>query len=84
MEVCLAGDKMQRLQKAEELTEHIKAAQDSAFVMNGLARVKLGENEVSNSNINLRWGHKICTDVLQWGVLYIVPFANLTPAIPMH
>ncbi|KAL0848842.1 hypothetical protein ABMA28_013262 [Loxostege sticticalis] len=48
LEVCLAGDKMQRVGTPEELFGYIKSAQDTAFVTNGLAKTCLDEdNEVS-------------------------------------
>lgn len=48
LEVCMAGDKMQRLQTPEELKTYVKTAQDTAFVTNGLAKTSLDEdNEVS-------------------------------------
>lgn len=37
---------MQRLQTAEELIQHVKSAQDAAFVTKGLARTNLDEDEV--------------------------------------
>lgn len=47
LEVCLAGDKMQRVGTPEELFGYIKSAQDTAFVTNGLAKTCLDEdNEV--------------------------------------
>lgn len=42
----MGGDKMQRLQTAEELKIHVKSAQDVAFVTNGLARTSIDEDEV--------------------------------------
>ncbi|XP_028174754.1 eEF1A lysine and N-terminal methyltransferase homolog isoform X3 [Ostrinia furnacalis] len=48
LEVCLAGDKMQRVASPDELFGYIKSAQDTAFVTNGLAKTSLDEdNEVS-------------------------------------
>ncbi|CAB3248151.1 unnamed protein product [Arctia plantaginis] len=47
LEVCMAGDKMQRLQTPEELKTYIKSAQDTAFVTNGLAKTTLDDDEVS-------------------------------------
>ncbi|KAI5632989.1 methyltransferase domain-containing protein [Phthorimaea operculella] len=48
LEVCLAGDKMLRLETPEELRECVKSVQDTAFVTNGLAKTSLeGEDEVS-------------------------------------
>ncbi|KAG6453988.1 eEF1A lysine and N-terminal methyltransferase homolog [Manduca sexta] len=48
LEVCMAGDKMVRLQTPEELQSHVKSAQDAAFITNGLAKTNLDdENEVS-------------------------------------
>lgn len=48
LEVCMAGDKMQRLQAPEEMKEYVKSAQDTAFVTNGLSKTSLeDDNEVS-------------------------------------
>ncbi|XP_053607536.1 eEF1A lysine and N-terminal methyltransferase homolog [Plodia interpunctella] len=45
LEVCMAGDKMLRLSKPEEVTEYVKSAQDAAFVTSGLAKTSLDEND---------------------------------------
>ncbi|CAD0196413.1 unnamed protein product [Chrysodeixis includens] len=47
LEVCMAGDKMMRVQTADEVKSYVKSAQDTAFVTNGLAKTSLDENEVS-------------------------------------
>ncbi|XP_026745103.1 methyltransferase-like protein 13 [Trichoplusia ni] len=47
LEVCMAGDKMIRLQTADEVKSYVKSAQDTAFVTNGLAKTSLDEDEVS-------------------------------------
>ncbi|XP_069356733.1 eEF1A lysine and N-terminal methyltransferase homolog [Maniola hyperantus] len=48
VEVCIAGDKMQRLDIAEQLMSCVKSAQDAAFITNGLAKTSLdGDDEVS-------------------------------------
>ncbi|XP_075991891.1 eEF1A lysine and N-terminal methyltransferase homolog [Anticarsia gemmatalis] len=48
LEVCMAGDKMVRLQTPEEVKSYVKSAQDTAFVTNGLAKTSLDDdNEVS-------------------------------------
>ncbi|KAJ0181574.1 hypothetical protein K1T71_002296 [Dendrolimus kikuchii] len=45
LEVCMAGDKMLRLQTVEELQSRVKSAQDAAFVTNGLARTNLEDDD---------------------------------------
>ncbi|CAH0726326.1 unnamed protein product, partial [Brenthis ino] len=48
LEVCMAGDKMQRLESVEDIKACIKSVQDTAFITNGLARTSLdGEDEVT-------------------------------------
>ncbi|XP_059061808.1 eEF1A lysine and N-terminal methyltransferase homolog [Achroia grisella] len=48
LEVCMAGDKMIRLSRPDEVTEYVKSAQDAAFITNGLAKTNLeDDNEVS-------------------------------------
>ncbi|ETN61319.1 CGI-01 protein [Anopheles darlingi] len=48
LEVCLAGDQMERVQQAEELVAAIASAQKAAMVCNGLARGSIaGMAEVS-------------------------------------
>lgn len=45
LEVCMAGDKMLRLQSLDELQSHVKSAQDAAFITNGLARTSLDNDD---------------------------------------
>ncbi|XP_068621193.1 eEF1A lysine and N-terminal methyltransferase homolog [Battus philenor] len=45
LEVCMAGDKMIRLDNPRELLDCVKSIQDTAFVTNGLARTNLDEND---------------------------------------
>ncbi|XP_050685415.1 eEF1A lysine and N-terminal methyltransferase homolog isoform X2 [Leptidea sinapis] len=48
LEVCLAGDRLIRLETKEELLESVKSLQDTAFITNGLARTNIdGDDEVS-------------------------------------
>lgn len=41
----MAGDKMIRVSQPEELEQCIKSVQDTAFVVNGLAKTKLDEKD---------------------------------------
>lgn len=45
IEVCMAGEKMVRVQTPKHLQEHIKSAQDTAFITNGLGKTKLDDND---------------------------------------
>ncbi|XP_060803281.1 eEF1A lysine and N-terminal methyltransferase homolog [Amyelois transitella] len=45
LEVCMAGDKMVRLSKFEEVTEYVKSSQDAAFVTSSLARSTLADDD---------------------------------------
>ncbi|XP_045510777.1 eEF1A lysine and N-terminal methyltransferase homolog [Colias croceus] len=48
LEVCLAGDKMIRVDTPEDLQSCVKSAQDAAFITNGLGKTSLeGDDEVS-------------------------------------
>ncbi|CAK1603562.1 unnamed protein product [Parnassius mnemosyne] len=45
LEICLAGDKMVRLDTPQELQDCIRSVQDTAFVTNGLTKTTLDEND---------------------------------------
>ncbi|XP_013147174.1 PREDICTED: methyltransferase-like protein 13 [Papilio polytes] len=45
IEVCMAGEKMIRLETSQELQDCVKSVQDTAFVTNGLARTNLDEDD---------------------------------------
>ncbi|CAH2105057.1 unnamed protein product [Euphydryas editha] len=48
LEICMAGDKMQRLETVEDLKACVKTAQDTAFITNGLGKTCLdGDDEVT-------------------------------------
>ncbi|XP_049870997.1 eEF1A lysine and N-terminal methyltransferase homolog [Pectinophora gossypiella] len=48
LEACMAGDKMLRVETAQELKDCVKSVQDTAFITNGLAKTSIeGDNEVS-------------------------------------
>nr|XP_026490448.1 methyltransferase-like protein 13 [Vanessa tameamea] len=48
LEVCMAGDKMQRLETTEDLKACVKSVQDTAFITNGLSKTTLdGDDEVT-------------------------------------
>ncbi|XP_014360897.2 eEF1A lysine and N-terminal methyltransferase homolog [Papilio machaon] len=45
IEVCMAGEKMIRLDTPQELQDCVKSVQDTAFVTNGLAKTNLDEDD---------------------------------------
>ncbi|CAH2065892.1 unnamed protein product, partial [Iphiclides podalirius] len=45
LEVCMAGDKMIRLNAPQELQDCVKSIQDTAFITNGLAKTNLDDND---------------------------------------
>ncbi|GBP46835.1 Methyltransferase-like protein 13 [Eumeta japonica] len=53
LEVCMAGDKMLRLNNINEVIEHVKSIQDAAFITNGLATTTLGGSEEATLTLSV-------------------------------